>query len=137
MKPKIFARAAISALIVGAFAIVARAQPPSVENVTVRATPTRYTGPCPGLIHFAGTITVSAPTTVSYRWERSDGQTSPVETAYVNRSRTVETNWRLGTSGKVVRGGQRLRVFTPGDVYSIEATFSVACGVQPPPPKDD
>jgi len=137
MKPDMFARAAIAALILGAFAEGARAQPSAVENVTATATPTRYTGPCPGVIHFAGTITVSAPTTVSYRWERSDDETSPVEKAFVNRTRTVETNWRLGTSGKVVRGGQRLRVFTPADIYSIEATFSVACGVQPPPPKDD
>jgi len=136
MKPDMFARAAIPALILVALAAGAQAQSPTVETVTATATPTRYTGPCPGVIHFAGTITVSAPTNVSYRWERSDGETGPVEKAFVNHSHTVETSWRLGTSGKVVRGGQRLRVFTPGDLYSIEATFSVACGVQPPPPKD-
>jgi hypothetical protein len=49
----------------------------------------------------------------------------------------VTTTWRLGTPAKVVHSSARLRVFTPGDVYSSEASFTVACGgAKEPTPTD-
>ena len=116
---------AFATLVTGA----AQAQPASVDNVVAVAKPVHYTGPCPGVIQFVGTIFSASPATVSYRWERSDGVTSEPRTVFVSGgSKTVETTWRLGTPTKVVRGSQRLRVLSPGDTYSTEASFAVACG---------
>lgn len=118
---------AVSLAAVGAGA--SQAQPASVDNVVAVAKPVHYTGPCPGVIQFVGTIYASTPTTVSYRWERSDGVASEPQKVFVSGgSKTVQTTWRLGTGAKVVRGSQRLRVLSPGDTYSTEASFAVACG---------
>jgi hypothetical protein len=133
MKPSdsLRTRLAVAFLAAGALglACVARAQPQSVDNVTAVAKPAHYTGPCPGEVHFLGKIFAGVPTTVSYRWERSDGEVGPVQKVLVSGgSHSIETVWRVGVRGKVFRGGERLRVLSPGDTYSIEATFSVACG---------
>jgi hypothetical protein len=116
----------------------AAAQPVSVGNVTAVARPTHYSGPCPGVVTLTGTISTSAPTTVSYRWERGDGSVGPVLSVHVGRApHIVTTTWRLGTSAKVVHASARLRVFSPGDVYSSEASFTVACGgAKEPTPVD-
>jgi hypothetical protein len=126
------------ALATVAAARVAAAEPASVANVTAVASPTHYIGACPGVITFTGTIATSAPTTASYRWERGDGSVGPVLNAHIGKApRTVTTTWRLGTPAKVVHGSARLRVFTPGDVYSSEASFTVACGgAKEPTPTD-
>jgi hypothetical protein len=51
--------------------------------------------------------------------------------------RVVTATWRLGTPAKVVHASARLRVFSPGDVYSSEASFTVACGgAKEPTPVD-
>jgi hypothetical protein len=108
--------------------LAVHAQPAYVDSVTAIAQPTRYAGACPGLIHFVGTIFVHAPATVTYRWERSDDAVTPPKTIYIaHGSMRVETAWRLGKAGKRVRGSERLRVLSPGDTYSGEASFTVAC----------
>jgi|SRR5579859_1333177 len=114
------------------------AEPVSVGNVTAAARPTHYTGRCPGVVTLTGTIATSAPTTASYRWERGDGSVGPVLSVHVGAGpRTVTTTLRLGTPAKVVHASARLRVFTPGDVYSSEASFTVACGgAKEPTPTD-
>jgi len=116
----------------------ALAQPASVGGVTAVARPTHYSGPCPGVVTLTGTIATSAPTTASYRWERGDGSVGPVVNVHVGRApRVVTSTWRLGTPAKVVHASARLRVFTPGDVYSSEASFTVACGgAKEPTPVD-
>ena len=117
---------------------IAAAEPVSVGNVTAIARPTHYTGPCPGAVTLTGTIATSAPVTVSYRWERGDGSATPVREVRVGDApRVVTTTWRLGTPAKVVHASVRLRVFSPGDVYSSEASFTVACGgAKEPTPAD-
>ena len=130
---------ALTSAVAGLAAVHAAAAPPvSVDNVTAIARPTHYSGPCPGVVTLSGTIATSAPTTVSYRWERGDGSVGPVLSAHVGTApRVVTTNWRLGTPAKVVHASVRLRVFTPGDVYSSEASFTVACGgAKEPTPVD-
>lgn len=130
----------VVALIVAGIALshVALAQPVSVGGVTAVAHPTHYSGPCPGVVTLIGTIVTSAPTTVSYRWERGDGSVGPVVNVHVGHApRVVTSTWRLGTPARVVHGSARLRVFTPGDVYSSEASFTVACGgAKEPTPVD-
>ncbi len=119
----------------------AQAQSASVANVTAAASPAHYSGACPGVITLTGTIYASGPTTVSYRWERGDGSVGPVRSVRVGDGpRVVTTSWRLGTPAKVVHDSVRLRVLSPGDVYSSEASFTVACGgagAGKPPPTDD
>jgi hypothetical protein len=116
----------------------AAAQAASVGAVTAVARPAHYTGPCPGVITLTGTIATSAPTTVSYRWERGDGSVGPVRSVHVGDApREVTTTLRLGTPAKVVHGSARLRVLSPGNVYSGEASFTVACGgAKEPTPAD-
>jgi hypothetical protein len=116
----------------------ARAEPVSVGAVTATARPTHYTGACPAAVTLTGTIATSAPATVSYRWERGDGSVGPVLNVHVGTApREVTTTWRLGTPVKVVHASARLRVFSPGDVYSSEASFTVACGgAKEPTPVD-
>ena len=101
----------------------------SVTYLTAAADPVHYRGPCPGAVRFVGTIHVSGPMTVSYRWERGDGGvTPPRKIVIAGRSQKVETVWRLGTRAKAVRGSMRLRVLDPESLYSGEASFTVACG---------
>ena len=101
----------------------------AANPVEARATPTHYTGPCPGLIRFKGRIVADDRTTVTYRWERSDGETGPVKSIRVGAGGAIVTEaWRLGTPGKVIHGSERLRVLSPGDAYSGEASFTMACG---------
>jgi hypothetical protein len=117
----------------------ARAEPAFVSNVTAVAQPTHYNGPCPGAVTLTGTIYASGPVTVSYRWERGDGSVGPVRTTHVGDApRAVTTTVTLGTPAKVVHASARLRVLSPGDVYSSEASFTVACGgAKEPSPSDD
>lgn len=116
----------------------AAAEAASVGGVTAVARPTHYVGPCPGVVTLTGSITTSAPTEVSYRWERGDGSVTPMRSVHVGSApRVVTTTWRLGTPAKVVHASARLRVFSPGDVYSNGASFTVACGgAKEPTPAD-
>src|SRR5437763_15873792 len=75
---------------------VAVAQQRAVTNVVAVAKPKRYEGRCPASIEFVGTIFVSRPTTVSYRWERSDHATGPVQTVTINSAgQGVTARWQL------------------------------------------
>ena len=101
----------------------------AINHIEARATPTHYSGPGPGTVRFNGRIVVNYRTMVSYRWERSDGGTGPVQSVSVGAGgAAVSTTWRLGSPGKVIHGSERLRVLSPGDAYSGEVTFTMACG---------
>jgi hypothetical protein len=119
-------------LVIGFLASIAGSSPAwaaSVTYLTAAADPVHYKGPCPGSVRFVGTIHVSGPMTVSYRWERGDGGVTPPRKVSISgRSQNVETVWRLGTRAKAVRGSMRLRVLDPESLYSGEASFTVACG---------
>jgi len=85
---------------------------------------------CPILYNFAGTITTNAAATVTYKWERSDGASAPVQTLSFGGagSQAVTTSWKLGgSSGSTYNGWERIHVLTPNDVVSNQANFVLTC----------
>jgi hypothetical protein len=101
----------------------------AINHVVAVAKPRHYEGPCPASIEFAGTIFVNHPATVSYRWERSDHATGPVETIVIRSAgQGVYTHWQLNRPpGQVFHGSQTLHVLSPGDFISNPAEFTVVC----------
>jgi hypothetical protein len=84
-------------------------------------------GPCPHIFNFTGTITSNGPGTVTYRWEKSDGTTGPTQNIffYSAGSMTVTASWQLSGSSN---GWVRLHVFSPNEIFSNQASFSLNCG---------
>jgi hypothetical protein len=119
----------------------ASAQEFRVEGVGLEATPSHYTGPCPGLIKFRGKIQSSAAGRVKYTYSYSDGGSGPE--GFVDFSgpgvRTVETEWRLGDATSLPRfdGWAMLKVISPNSYDSNKATFLLECGRgAPQPPRE-
>ncbi len=103
------------------------AQPLTVNKVVV-AQPRPYSGRCPATIEFVGTIFVSRPARVDYRWERSDGVAGPRESVDIrSAAKSVTTRWQIGVSRKPFSGWQRLRVLAPNSVSSNTATIQLKC----------
>jgi hypothetical protein len=102
---------------------------PAINRVVAVARPPAYNGPCPASIEFVGTIFVNRPARVSYRWERSDRATGPVQTIFIpGGAGGVRTQWQLGRPpGQVFRGAETLHVLSPGDFYSNPAEFTLVC----------
>ncbi len=101
-----------------------------IVGVTAHVTPASSTT-CPTTFNFAGQIVVNATGTVTYRWERSDGATGPVQTVNFGPGVTtvdVNTTWQLGAAGTF---WERIHVLTPNDISSNQATFTLSCGAPP------
>ena len=105
------------------------AQAPLVNHVTAVARPAQYDGNCPASIEFVGTIFMNEQAIVSYRWERSDGATGPVQTVHVTGPRQVAVvRWQLRRPvGEVFQGAEILHVLSPGDFHSNPAQFTLVC----------
>jgi hypothetical protein len=118
---------AVAAILVGGAA--AEAQMPPINHVTAAARPAQYDGRCPASIEFVGTIFMNYQTTVSYRWERSDGASGPVETVVVRGPRQVAvTRWQLRRPvGEVFQGVETLHILSPVNLYSNPAQFQLVC----------
>src|SRR5438132_10264554 len=87
------------------FLATAEAQQYTVTKVVVIAKPNTYVGPCPATIEFLGTIFVSRPATVEYRWERSDGVMGPRESVDIRSAgKGVTTTWKLGATPRNFSG---------------------------------
>jgi hypothetical protein len=101
-------------------------RPAIVSAVIARATPTAYTGRCPGNFAFYAAITTSGAITVTYRWERSDGTTKPPATLLFPRagSQQVQDRWPSAPSGP---GWERIHILAPNDLVSNQATFDNRC----------
>jgi hypothetical protein len=117
----------VAAMLIGGAA--AQAQMPPVNRVTAAARPAHYDGRCPASIEFVGTIFMNYQATVSYRWERSDGASGPVETVVVQGPRQgAVTRWQLRRPvGEVFQGVETLHVLSPIDIYSNPAKFQMVC----------
>src|SRR5215467_3873777 len=99
----------------------------TVTKVVV-APPKIPLGPCPATVEFVGTIFVSRPARVDYRWERSDGATGPRESVDIrSAAKSVTNSWRVGTPRKPFSGWQRLRVLAPNGVVSNTAPLQIKC----------
>lgn len=88
------------------------------------------TGACPVQVTFTGTVQATAPGTVRYQWERSDGAAPrPFSINFTAAgTRTVRSTWTLGAPGRETSGWQRLRLLEPHATTSEPATFRFRCG---------
>ena len=104
------------------------AQPTTVTKVVVTAKPDTFAGRCPTNVEFVGTIFVSRPTRVEYRWERSDGVTGPRESVDIRSAgKGVTTSWQVGTPRRPFNGWQKLRVLSPNVLLSNPAAIQIKC----------
>lgn len=77
-----------------------------------------------------GTITANGPGTVSYKWERSDASTPPVQTITFDQAgtKTVSRDWWL--SGNY-SGWMRLVVIAPNEMVSNQTAIVSQCAPSP------
>jgi uncharacterized protein YndB with AHSA1/START domain len=132
MPRKVFAYAAISALLVRFGAWPASAQKAAhVTGVTAQAEPAQYDGPCPKMFRFTGVITVDRPGRLKYQWLHSDGKHRPPGTTFFASpsAHTVRDTWTLGSSSAPSHytGYARLRILWPSTGLSDKATFTLNC----------
>jgi CARDB len=101
-------------------------------TATLGVSPASYSGNCPALITFRGHITVSQPTTVQYKFIRSDNAQAPVQTLNFPRAGTQEvtTTWQLGGPGVSTSGWEAIQVISPVSVESNKAAFRIRCAGQ-------
>ena len=102
-------------------------------TVTLGVSPASYSGNCPALITFRGHITVSQPTTVQYKFIRSDNAQAPVQTLNFPQKGTQEvtTTWQLGGPGlPTYSGWEAIQVISPVSVQSNKAAFRIRCAGQ-------
>jgi|GEM_PF-5894382 len=102
-----------------------------VEGAGVEASPTNYSGTCPGVIKFAAKIQANGKGRVKYTWLRSDGATAPVE--YIDFAEAgvkyVGTTWTLGDARVLPNysGWQQLKILSPNEYLSNKAEFKLTC----------
>ncbi|MGC9466965.1 MAG: protein kinase domain-containing protein [Anaerolineae bacterium] len=100
--------------------------PATVTEVTAHANPVTYGGGCPATFNFTADITVEGVGTITYRWERSDGASGEEQSLDFASpgTQTVDTSWQLSSEGS---HWQRVRILSPAEVVSNQATFSLDC----------
>ncbi len=111
---------------------------------TLSASPPSFSGKCPAVITFNGTIRVTghiyaeAPVQIGYAFVRSDGATGPISYYNVTASGTqaVSTTWTLGATSA---GWEQLQAWPVhheggyGPATSGRASFSLTCLLTLPP----
>ena len=107
-------------------------------HITARlgVSPASFSGNCPALITFKGHISVNQPTTVQYKFIRSDNAIAPVQTLNFPKAGTQEvtTTWRLGGPGlPTYSGWEAIEVISPVSVQSNKADFRIRCATQGQP----
>lgn len=97
-----------------------------VTAVTAGVDSGLFAGTCPKRFTFTGTITASEPGTISYKWERSDGTATPLETLIFtgSGSLTVVNAWDVASTGN---GWARVKTMSPNEVTSNQAGFTLTC----------
>lgn len=102
-------------------------QPFAVTNVNVLVNPKDFTGGCPKSFGLVGNITANGEGTVTYRWERSDGGSSPTQT-YTFAEHTSMfsplTTWPREVSGSY---WVRIRILSPNSMVSDPVNFTLNC----------
>jgi hypothetical protein len=107
-----------------------RTRPPRVVEVSLVADPADYVGSCPTIFRFHGMIRVEGRGRVTYRFQRSDHPTTPIQEIDVDSASVarVETEWHLGRQPeRPFEGWQTLEVLTPRSLTSERATFRMTC----------
>jgi hypothetical protein len=99
-------------------------------EVSLRADPFDYSGPCPVLITFSGRISlVGSGGRLSYKFLRSDGASAPIQAVEFNssESKDVSDTWTLGGSGMSYTGWEAVQIFEPQEMKSNQAAFKIHC----------
>jgi hypothetical protein len=104
----------------------------TVTSVAAAVTPKSGTAgwSTPRSYDFTGVITVSGPTTVSYRWERSTGELEPIQQLAFDgaQSLAVAHSWSMSfCTGEARERWARLVVISPNAIESGRATFTHGC----------
>ncbi|MBN2462550.1 MAG: hypothetical protein JXB43_02995 [Dehalococcoidia bacterium] len=100
--------------------------PFAVTSVIANTYPSTFTGACPKTFTFYATITANGPGTVTYRWERSDGGYSDIQsiTFYEAGTKTTTLQWELSGPAS---GWHRIHVLTPYDAASNPVYYTLNC----------
>ena len=100
--------------------------PFAVTSVIANTYPSTFTGACPKTFTFYATITANGPGTVTYRWERSDGGYSDIQSITFNEAGTKTTTFQWDLSGSAT-GWHRIHVLTPYDAASNPVFYTLNC----------
>jgi hypothetical protein len=127
-------RAAGAATLAGALAAACGSSGPTsptdgafrVTSVNTSVDSLSFTGSCPHKFTFTATITVNAPGTTTFRWERSDGTFEATQSLTFSAagSGTQTNTWDVGASSG---GWMRIRILGPNETTSNQATFTLSC----------
>ena len=131
---------ALGALILAAAPLAAQQSAGGVLPAAI-ASPERYAGNCPARIEFVGHVTVTLPgTTITYRWERSTGDSSKLLRAQIGVAAANRDSvparvtvaipsdfWYVSRPGRSGQFWEVLHVESPVDVRSRTAYVSVDC----------
>jgi hypothetical protein len=96
-----------------------------VTEVAVSAEPATYSGSCPKVVKFEGSIRVNGAGHVEYRWESESGTGALMSHDFAQAGvKYVEMTQTLSSSKS---GWIRLRILSPNSVVSDKAHFSIIC----------
>ena len=100
----------------------------TVTGVTASVDPQSFSGDCPKSYVCSAVITANGPGIVTYRWERSDGGSSPLQTMSFAAAgpQTVTTGWARNETGN---HWVKVRTVSPNEVLSNQANFTLDCEV--------
>jgi hypothetical protein len=98
----------------------------AVTGVSATVDPPSFSGGCPKSYVCSAVITANGPGIVTYRWERSDGGSSPLQTASfaVAGPKAVTTGWARNETGN---HWVKVRTVSPNEVLSNQANFRLDC----------
>ncbi len=103
-------------------------------SAQLSAAPTAFQGTCPATIRFSGEIRATKPGKVQFKYVRSDGASSPVQTLLFTApgGKPISTTWTLG-GGAVPRyqGWLAIQFVHPQTDRSPLANFSIQCAGKP------
>jgi hypothetical protein len=103
-------------------------------SAQLSASPAQFQGACPATIRFTGEIRAAKPGKVQFKFVRSDGASSAVQTLLFSApgSKPISTTWTLG--GQAVtryQGWQAIEFVHPPTGRSPPANFSIQCAGKP------
>jgi hypothetical protein len=98
----------------------------TVTGVTASVDPQLFSGACPKSYVCSAVITANGPGVVTYRWERSDGGSSPLQTMSFAAAgpQAVTTGWARNETGN---HWVKVRTVSPNEVLSNQANFTLDC----------
>ena len=94
--------------------------------------PKHYTGSCPTIFTFTGTITTTSAVTVTYQWIRSDHSHNPPLTLVFSSAGTQSVSPSTWDRGVVpphtkAKGWEKIQILSPAGNTSKPAKFKLHC----------